>query len=122
MKSTLGNSERLKRKIDIDMLFSEGKSITQFPIKLVYKLEVDQNTSSQLLVSVPKRNFKKAVDRNLLKRRLREAYRINKKEVSLPKGRLLVGIIYLARDIRDFNEVQDRLILSLRKLNEALAQ
>ena len=71
-------SEKLKSKILIDRLFSEGKSVKKFPLKLVYIPFPAEDMSFKTGVSVPKRNFKRAVDRNYLKRLMREAFRKNK--------------------------------------------
>lgn len=72
-------SEKLKSKNTIDLLFSEGRSVARFPLRLVY-VPVDLKNGEKLKmgVSVSKRNFKKAVDRNYYKRILRETYRLNK--------------------------------------------
>ena len=71
--------EKLKSKKLLDALFSSGKKINGFPIKLVYKpLDFEDDCLIKVGVSVPKRNFKKAVDRNRIKRLMREAYRLNK--------------------------------------------
>lgn len=79
MNQTFPASEKLKSKILIDRLFSEGKSVNQFPVKLVYtSVEKSEKPQLKVGVSVPKRNFKKAVARNHLKRLLRECYRKNK--------------------------------------------
>lgn len=79
MDQSFGKKEKLKSKILITRLFTEGKSISQFPLKLIY-LPISQPSinTHKTGVSVPKRNFKKAVDRNLLKRLMREAFRKNK--------------------------------------------
>src|SRR5690606_26122576 len=73
MNEKFPTSEKLKGKILIDRLFSEGKSIKYFPLKLVYTpITIAPITTNKTGVSVPKRNFKKAVDRNHLKRLMRE--------------------------------------------------
>jgi ribonuclease P protein component len=79
MKATYSKIERLKSKILIDSLFNEGKSITVFPLRLIFlKTVFDERIVAKCGVSVGKRNFKKAVDRNRVKRLVREAYRLNK--------------------------------------------
>jgi len=79
MNFTYPKNERLKSKTTIGLLFSEGKSVSKYPLRLVYreeKGEVDENI--KIGVSVSKKYFKKAVDRNYFKRVLRETYRLNK--------------------------------------------
>lgn len=79
MKHTFGKQEKLKSRKLIGRLFEEGKSVKKFPIRLIY-LQTEQASDfpMQASFSVPKRNFKKAVDRNRIKRLLREAYRHEK--------------------------------------------
>lgn len=79
MNFTYPKNERLKSKTTIGLLFSEGKSVSKYPLRLVYreeKGEVDEKI--KIGVSVSKKYFKKAVDRNYFKRVLRETYRLNK--------------------------------------------
>ncbi|MHA7056893.1 ribonuclease P protein component [Aquimarina sp. M1] len=79
MSATFGKEEKLKKKKEIELLFSEGKSIAKHPIRLIYrKSTLEKDGSIRVAVSVSKRNFKKAVDRNRIKRLLRECYRKNK--------------------------------------------
>ena len=83
MNFTYPKSEKLKSKKTIDLLFSEGKSVSKFPLRLVYiKSDYDIDTDSEqkikMGVSVSKKYFKHAVDRNYFKRVLRETYRLNK--------------------------------------------
>lgn len=70
--------EKLKSRNAIDELFRSGKSVSIYPLRLVYRKSSDEREKLQFGVSVSKRNFKKAVDRNYIKRVLREAYRLNK--------------------------------------------
>ena len=83
MKFTYPKNEKLKSKITIDLLFSKGKSVSKYPLRLVF-VESDfgiPENSDQMLkmgVSVSKKYFKHAVDRNYFKRVLRETYRLNK--------------------------------------------
>lgn len=79
MKYTYSKKEKLKSKILIDQLFTEGQSVSVFPLRLVYLgITFNDDVIAKTGVSVSKRNFKTAVDRNRIKRLLREAYRLNK--------------------------------------------
>lgn len=79
MNFTYPKNEKLKSKITIRLLFTEGKSVSKYPLRLVYKAGcVDESEKIKMGVSVSKKNFKKAVDRNYFKRVLRETYRLNK--------------------------------------------
>ena len=79
MNFTYPKNEKLKSKITIGLLFTEGKSVSKYPLRLVYKAgSFDESEKIKMGVSVSKKNFKKAVDRNYFKRILRETYRLNK--------------------------------------------
>lgn len=83
MNFTYPKSEKLKSKITIDLLFSKGKSVSRYPLRLVfvesdYGIPEDSNQKLKMGVSVSKKYFKHAVDRNYFKRVLRETYRLNK--------------------------------------------
>ncbi len=79
LKFTYSKKEKLKSKALIDQLFTEGQSVSVFPLRLVYLgTAFDDAIIAKTGVSVSKRNFKTAVDRNRIKRLLREAYRLNK--------------------------------------------
>ena len=82
MRNTLGKQERLKSKKLIEKLYTEGDSVKNFPLRMMYVQTV--HTSEflcQVGVSVAKRNYKLAVDRNRLKRLMRETYRLQKQIV-----------------------------------------
>jgi len=79
MNFTYPKNERLKSKTTIGLLFSEGKSVSKYPLRLVYRqAEADSDEKIKIGVSVSKKYFKRAVDRNYFKRVLRETYRLNK--------------------------------------------
>ncbi|MBU7569168.1 MAG: ribonuclease P protein component [Flavobacterium sp.] len=77
--NTYPKTEKLKSRTTIDSMFREGKSVSKFPLRLVYKKQAfDEGQKLKIGVSVSKKYFKKAVDRNYFKRVLRETYRLNK--------------------------------------------
>ena len=79
MNFTYPKNEKLKSKITIGLLFSEGKSVSKYPLRLVYYSgTLGEDQKIKMGVSVSKKYFKKAVDRNYFKRVLRETYRLNK--------------------------------------------
>ena len=79
MRNTFRTEEKLKKKNLITELFASGKSVSVFPLKMIYlQNDHDSPFKVQAGVSVSKRNFKSAVDRNRIKRLMRESYRKNK--------------------------------------------
>lgn len=123
MNQRFSKREHLCSKKLIEELFSKGRSTFSYPIKLFYlKSTAAQTQGVQVLVSVSKKHFKRAVDRNKIKRLLRESYRKNKGILrKLPEGDdgvMLLGIIYTGKTILPFKELERKIILILRRLNE----
>ena len=118
MQQTYNKEERLKKKKLIAQLFKEGKSLAVFPIKLVYlETEHDGPYKLQVGVSVAKRNFKKAVDRNKIKRLLREVYRKNKFLIyqSEHTKKHIFMFIYLGKKEMEYNLLEEKMITLLHK-------
>src|SRR5688572_11081047 len=110
-------SERLNKKKVIQELFDKGSSFYLRPFRVYFQKLPLGEPASQIMFSVSKRNFKKATDRNLLKRRMREAYRLNKD--ALPgTSKLQMAYIYTAKEILIFSEIRDKLLLSFKRLKE----
>lgn len=128
----LPKTERLKSQKDIQELFKKSSSSCYlYPFKLVYKFPAEENLAEktkennspeavplvlsslvpQLLFSVSKKSFKRAVDRNIIRRRIKEAYRLNKNlflpNIKIPQH---IGIIYIAKEIMEFADIQKKLI------------
>ena len=103
-------SERLKSKNTIDLIFSKGKSVSKYPLRLVYAaVETDSNQPIQVGVSVSKKHFKKAVDRNYFKRVLRETYRLNK-QLLYPTGeqRYAFMLFYQTSERLPYAEIEEK--------------
>lgn len=120
-KFTLKKDERLKRRKIIEQLFSEGKSVAVFPIRVQYRLyEKELATPLQAGFSASSRNFKKAVDRNRIKRLMREAYRLQKipLQEALHANNRQLGLffIYTGKELPDYKTVSDRIAVILKKL------
>ena len=76
---TFSKEERLTGKTSIDQLFNEGKSFNIYPFRAFYRMSANpEEPAARLLIAIPKKKIKLAVDRNRLRRRIREAYRLNK--------------------------------------------
>ncbi|WPP48069.1 ribonuclease P protein component [Catalinimonas niigatensis] len=112
--------ERLSSKKLIASLFKEGKAYTRYPIRLIY-LPVKDTASHQVLFTVPRRSFKKAVDRNLLKRQMREAYRQHKQLITYKSSgdvHFLLGYIYIAREKFAYQQIETKIVESLYRLKK----
>ena len=117
MKFTYPKSEKLKSKKTIDLLFSKGKSVSKFPLRLVYvSLEEAIDSEVTVGVSVSKKYFKHAVDRNYYKRVLRETYRLNKHSLlnSLDKPYAFM-LFYQTNERLSYDEIHQKTIQLFEK-------
>ena len=120
MSFTYPKKEKLKSKTTIDLLFSEGNSVSKFPLRLVYVENKEANAALlKMGVSVSKKYFKKAVDRNYFKRALRETYRLNKHILrdSLKKPYAIM-FFYQTKERLSFQEIEEKTIQLFQKFNE----
>lgn len=113
--------ERLCNKRIIARLFNEGASFFAYPFKVKY-LPIDLDTPSpvQVLISVSKRNQRKAVDRNATKRRIREAYRLQKQPLydtlRASNRQYAIALLYTGKHIPQFNDIKPIIFVILQRL------
>lgn len=117
--------EKLKSRKQIELLFAKGKSISAFPVKVFY-LPVDHTPMHpvQVGVGVSARNFKKAVDRNTIKRRMREAYRLHKlplhEHLVAQQKSVAVFILWIDKQMPTTSVLQDLMPAVIEKLIKQL--
>lgn len=121
-KFTFPKIEKLKSRKDIDGLFSGGKSIHETPIRGVYtKKSEPSKVVLSVGVSVPKKFVKLAVDRNLIKRRMREAYRLHNRELKQTllssNTQLNLMFVYGSKQLLSYIEIEDKIKVILNRLN-----
>jgi len=120
MQFTYPKNEKLKSKTTIDLLFSDGNSVSKFPLRLVYVENSEENAELiKMGVSVSKKYFKKAVDRNYYKRVLRETYRLNKHLLidSLQKPYAFM-LFYQTKERLSYQEIEEKTIQLFQKFSE----
>jgi ribonuclease P protein component len=116
--------EKLKSRKAIDMLFTQGKSVTKYPLRLVYMEDLlSESGKIKMGVSVSKKYFKKAHDRNYFKRVMRETYRLNKhlltENGNKPHAFML---LYQSKDRLTFEEIHAKTIQLFEKFILALKE
>ncbi|TPE45124.1 ribonuclease P protein component [Pontibacter mangrovi] len=115
---TFSKEEHLCSKRHISQLFAKGSSFNLYPLRFVYCTPQDLPPGqTQVLISVSKRYFKRAVDRNRLKRQMREAYRLNKHLLYQHPDQAprLLGILYIGKEKKSFHSIQKKLISGLER-------
>lgn len=124
MSFSLKKHEILKSKKNIEELFKNGSSFFLYPYKVFY-LPNAKTENNQILFSVSKKYFKKAVDRNLLRRRMREAYRLNKSILTdehCDSLSISIALIYISKLKLPFTDIENKLKQVLVRLNKTKYQ
>ncbi|RYG39236.1 MAG: ribonuclease P protein component [Chitinophagaceae bacterium] len=123
MNNRYPSLEKLKSRTLIQRLFSEGKSVSKFPLRLIFVAVDSLPAPIQVGVAVPKKHFKKAVDRNRIKRRLREAYRLNKNFIQLDGNKAYACMItYNSPEALTYQEIESRMQALLGKFSDSVSQ
>ena len=119
-KFVFNKREKLTSRKHIEELFSNGAVIYTFPFRILWKLTSAQDSPIKFAISVPKKKFKKAVDRNLLKRRAREAFRLHKVELfhklEDENKTLNIFLIYISDEILDFDTIEKTITQTIQKI------
>ena len=120
-QNTFSKSEHLCGEKRITRLFTQGEAFIAYPLRVVFIIEPKKDEEpSSVLVSVPKKRFKRAVKRNRLKRLMREAYRLNKQLIleKLNEKQLQIHIAfnYVSDDELDYATVEKKMKISLGRL------
>tara|TARA_Y100000992_G_scaffold260741_1_gene195805 strand:+ start:891 stop:1265 length:375 start_codon:yes stop_codon:yes gene_type:complete len=107
--------ERITHKRDIQNLFNSGKKLNLFPFDIRY-YSGKMGSLNKILISVSKKNIKSAVKRNLIKRRIKESYRLNKKQLS--NSGYSIAIIYVDNKILKFKQIEDFIQKILKNISK----
>ena len=130
MDFRLKKQERIHNKNELKLLFEGGSSFLVHPFKVLYCVSPiaaeETNYPLKVAISIPKKRFKKAVDRNTLKRRSREAFRLNRNALKTTLNnkqiQLLLMLIYVSDKPLKYAQIEDKIILILRRLQEIHAK
>jgi len=119
IRHTLKKPEILRRKKLIKELFLNGSSFFLHPYKFFY-IPNSESVNNQVLFSVSKKHFRQAIKRNLIKRRMKEAYRLHKNELTIDKNNIYysIAIVYISKLILPYQEMELGLIKALHRLNK----
>ena len=127
MDYKLNKDEKLTSRTAIELLFGEGKSLMAFPLRAAYRLRPRGEHPVQFLISIPKKRIRKAVGRVTLRRRVREAYRLNRQQLLFPaldeqdQG-VDIGFVYLDGAPAPYSVINEKMTLLLQRIAAAAQQ
>jgi ribonuclease P protein component len=122
LRYTLPRSKSLKSKLLINKLFKEGQSLVAYPLRMVY-LTTDYEMNEPFLTgfSVPKKKFKHAVDRNRIKRLMRESFRLQQHNLKL-SGKTVMMWVYLCKEMPRYNLIYQKMAEIIDEFNDLQAR
>ena len=125
-RNTYSKKEKLKSRKALNALFAQGSSFLLFPVKVFFMPAEKTTEVLQAGVGVSSRHFKRAVDRNRIKRLLRESYRLNKQPLLTSLGSQQKNInlffLYIGKELPEYATLQDKMKQALTKLEETLVR
>ena len=124
MDNKLKKDEKLCSRTAVERLFGEGKSLMAFPLRAAYRLRPPGEHPVQFLISIPKKRIRKAVGRVTLRRRVREAYRLNRRELlQAPLDQAGWGVdiafVYLDNNLAPYSVINERMVSLLQRIAQA---
>jgi ribonuclease P protein component len=123
---SLSKAERLTGEKNVKHLFEDGKSLIAFPLRIVFLSDSNQKEPIKVLFSVPKRRFKRANKRNLLRRRMKEAYRMNKQllhdAVMQPASTQTIAFTYIANELYPYEMIEKKMQEAMHALQSIWAK
>jgi len=123
---TFKKEERLCNKKLIDGLFHSGSSFLCYPFKVSFNIVTDGQPAAQVLFAVAKKRYKRAVDRNYIKRRMREAYRLAKQDLlynhlATVDKTIVLSIAYIGKEIAEYEVIDKKMQKALTQLCTLIA-
>jgi len=110
-------AHRLSSKKDIEHLIAKGNSCIEFPLRFLWTCVPSEQSAVRVAISVPKKRFAHAVDRNVLKRRIREAFRLQfSTSQTIPSFEIHILIVYVDSTIHEFSLLDTKLRKALQKI------
>ena len=127
MDYKLNKDEKLCSRTAVNLLFDEGKSLMAFPLRAAYRLRPQGEHPVQFLISIPKKRIRHAVQRVTLRRRVREAYRLSRRDLLQPTlaesgWGVDIAFVYLDNTPAPYSVIQEKMTMLLQRIAHAATQ
>ena len=127
MDYTLRKNEKLRSRTAVNLLFDQGKSLMAFPLRAAYRLREPGEDNVQMLISIPKKRIRRAVNRVTLRRRVRESYRLARRELLIPVleqygAGVDIAFVYLDNSPAPYSVIEEKMASLLTRIAQAVAE